>query len=174
MTVSVTEISDPEDDLAIEEVDLSISNIDVHATHIQSSPYADPANHLNLQELTLSLRLFALALTHFTSTRTDYAVAPYLDSFNWSSVFSILRQLCAQSGIEWQRQEFYLVIFRSKLRPTADRVRLGELDKNSHEEACASGGLLTYWFGSPDAERRNLATCKLDPPYHVIKDCARC
>ena len=144
-----------------EEFDLPALNIDLNATHIQSSPYADPVNHLNLTELDLPYQLFAQALTHFTSIRTDYATAPYLESFNWSSVFALLRHLCAKCGVKWQRTEFYLVIFRSQLKVTADRTRLGLLDKNSHQEACESGGLLTYWFGSPDADMRNLATCEL-------------
>ena len=130
VTVSVAEISDSEDDLATEDIESTISNIDIHATHIQAHHTPDLANHLNLQDLTLPLRLFALALTHFTSNRTDYATAPYMDSFNWPSILSVLRKLCAQSGIEWQQQEFYLVIFRSRLQRTADRHRLGSWIRN--------------------------------------------
>jgi hypothetical protein len=37
---------------------------------------------------------------------------------------------------------------------------LYKLDYESHAEACESGGLLKYWFGKADGERRNLATCK--------------
>ncbi len=144
--------------------------LDVNAAYIKSSPYDDPVNFLHLQELDLPNRLFALALTQLNHIRADYATADYISSFNWSQVFSVLRKLCVQSGMHWQRQAFYLVIFRSKLNPTADRVRLGELDKNSHEEACASGGLLTYWFGSPDEECRNLATCKSLPHGNDSKD----
>ncbi|KAF2484612.1 hypothetical protein BDY17DRAFT_296000 [Neohortaea acidophila] len=165
--VSVVEVaSDTEDNSKAQQrqrqpddVDLAISRLDLNATHMKSSPYDDPVNHLNLQELELPYRLFALALTQFNNIRPDYATAPYVESFNLPFVFSVLRRLCERHGIHWQRTEFYLVIFRSQLHRTADRVRLGELDKNSHEEACASGGLLTYWFGSPDADMRNLATC---------------
>jgi len=32
-------------------------------------------------------------------------------------------------------------------------------DKAAHAEAIKSGGLLKYWFGIPDENRRNLATC---------------
>lgn len=167
--VSVVEVaSDTEDNSKAQQrqrqpddVDLAISRLDLNATHMKSSPYDDPVNHLNLQELELPYRLFALALTQFNNIRPDYATAPYVESFNLPFVFSVLRRLCERHGIHWQRTEFYLVIFRSQLLRTADRVRLGELDKNSHEEACASGGLLTYWFGSPDADMRNLATCEL-------------
>jgi hypothetical protein len=137
-----------------------MSGLELKATHLKSSPYADPVNYLDLRELATPFRLFAFALTYFQPIRTDYALAPYMDSFNWPAVFSVLRGLCAQSGIQWKYQEFYLVIFRSKLQADADRIKLGELDKKSHEEACASGGLLHYWFGSPDEKRQNLATCK--------------
>lgn len=160
-TISITEISDPVEETEDQVTAPMTNDIDVNVTHIQSSPYDDPANFLDLRELTSPERLLAIALTYLKSSRPDYATAPYMESFNWSAVFSILRTLCQQSGIEWKRHEFYLVIFRSRLRTTADRVRLGELDKKSHEEACASGGLLTYWFGSPNAEMRNLATCEL-------------
>ena len=144
----------------VQEIELDSPKFDLAATHIKSSPYSDPLNFLNLTELDQPLGLFALALTKLQNTRSDYATAPYTSSFNWDEVFSILRNLCEQTGTQWPRTDFYVVIFRSKLRADADRARLGELDQMSHQEACASGGLLTYWFGSPDGERRNLATCK--------------
>ncbi|KAF1821454.1 uncharacterized protein K489DRAFT_298797, partial [Dissoconium aciculare CBS 342.82] len=124
-----------------------------------SSPYPDLENQLHLPDLDLPYRLFAFALTALHSTREDYATAPYLESFNWSQVFSLLQALCHRTDHTWRRTEFYVVIFRSKLKAIIDRERLGLLDQKSHEEACASGGLLKYWFGSPNAERRNLATC---------------
>ena len=144
----------------VQEVEDDAPQFDLEATIIKSSPYSDPLNFLNLTELDKPLQLFALALSKLQSTRPDYATAPYMSSFNWSEVFEILRGLCARTGIHWQRTDFYVVIFRSKLRAEADGARLGELDQMSHQEACASGGLLQYWFGSPDAERRNLATCE--------------
>ena len=144
-------------------IELETPEFDLNATQIKSSPYSDPLNFLNLTELDQPLCLFALALTKLQNVRPDYATAPYMSSFNWDEVFSILRGLCEQTGTQWQGTDFYVVIFRSKLRAEADRARLGELDQMSHQEACASGGLLTYWFGSPDDERRNLATCKCCP-----------
>lgn len=33
------------------------------------------------------------------------------------------------------------------------------VNRHSHAEATQSGGLLKYWFGVPDTEGRNLATC---------------
>ncbi|SMY27929.1 unnamed protein product [Zymoseptoria tritici ST99CH_1A5] len=133
--------------------------VDLTATHLISSPYSDALNQLHLPSLSLPSRLFALALTALRPIRPDYATAPYLESFNWTDVFALLRILCHRSNHEWKASEFYVVIFRSKLLETADRERLGLLDEMSHREACESGGLLKYWFGSTDGQRRNLATC---------------
>jgi hypothetical protein len=133
--------------------------IDLNATHLISSPYPDLANQLHLKDLEQPFRLFAFALSILRPIRDDYATAPYLESFNWHEVFALLRSLCEQTGFEWKEFGFYVVIFRSKLLKDADRERLGLLDQKSHEEACASGGLLKYWFGSTDEKRRNLATC---------------
>jgi len=145
------------------EIEPPTSRLDTNATRIKSSPYDDPLNFLILTELDTPTKLFALSLTQFNAIRPDYATAPYMSNFNLSTVFETLRDLCADAGIVWKRQEFYVVIFRSQLRGDADRERLGELDQMSHQEACASGGLLHYWFGIPDGEMRNLATCKSAP-----------
>jgi hypothetical protein len=165
---TVTEIENVDSELpdepSPEQHDDTTPTFDLHATNLISSPYEDPANQLQLHDLTQPVRLLAFALTTLKPVRKDYATSPYLESFNWPAVFATLRKLCQQVGLQWQRQEIYLVIFRSKLQRNADRKRLGELDQKSHEEACASGGLLKYWFGSCDDDveggRRNLATCK--------------
>lgn len=138
--------------------------IDLDATHLISSPYPDFENQLRLDGLDLPYRLFAFALSALKPIREDYATAPYMESFNWPEVFALLRNLCRKAGLEWQQREFYVVIFRSKLQENIDRARLGLLDQKSHQEACASGGLLKYWFGSPDEESRNLATCEWKLP----------
>ena len=131
----------------------------VEEDHIKASPYIDTGNLLDLRRLSTPNRFLALALTFLEPTREDYATAPYLDSFNWHIVFHMLRHLCRAADFEWHEQEFHIVIFRSVLKEGADRKRLGVLDQNSHAEACASGGLLKYWFGKPDDKNRNLATC---------------
>lgn len=139
----------------------SVGPIDLNATHLISSLYPDFENQLQLDHLDLPNRLLAFALTALKPVRDDYATAPYVESFNWSEVFALLRSLSRGVGYEWKQQDFYVVIFRSKLQANVDRDRLGLLDEMSHQEACASGGLLKYWFGSPDEERQNLATCEL-------------
>jgi hypothetical protein len=142
------------------ELELSENQISENSTYIKSSPYDDPLNYLNLSDLGPQVKLFASALRRFDALRPDYATSPYMETFNFDAMFEDLRRLCAGAGVQWEHQDFYVVIFRSQLRKQADRGRLGELDQMSHQEACASGGLLHYWFGSPDAEMRNLATCE--------------
>ncbi|PIA88801.1 UPF0643 protein [Cercospora beticola] len=145
--------------LSTTQVSPVLTPLDLNATHLISSPYDDFANQLTLHDLETPYRLFAFALTALKPIREDYATAPYLESFNWSEVFALLRELCKQERFEWKELSFYTVIFRSTLLPGIDRDRLGLLDQMSHQEACASGGLLKYWFGSCDGELRNLATC---------------
>ena len=115
--------------------------VPLQATNIKSSPYNDPANYLDLTTLSKPARLFALALTHFDAVRPDYATSSYMVTFNFDVVFEVLRDMCADVGIQWQRQEFYVVIFRSKLRDEADRARLGHLDQESHREVCINFAL---------------------------------
>jgi hypothetical protein len=125
-----------------------------------TSPYNSPLHLLNLQTLDQHSRLLAQALTILRPVRADYATAPYADSFNWPSVFAFLRDLSTGEGYTWSRTKFYVVVFRSTLLEGADADRLHELDARSHQEAVASGGLLKYWFGTKNARRENLATCK--------------
>lgn len=124
------------------------------------SPYNEPLHLLDLQTLDTPNQVLAKALTVFKPIRDDYATAPYTESFNWSAVFDFLRDLSETKGYIWKKQDFYVVVFRSILRPDADLDRLHELDAHSHQEAIASGGLLKYWFGSRNGEGENLATCK--------------
>ena len=125
-----------------------------------SSPYTESDHLLDLRTLDTPCGLFARALAILHPIRSDYAIADYTDSFNWESVMTRLRTLASNEDCQWQRQSFYTVTFRSKLKPNINRALLRQFDKESHREAIASGGLLKYWFGNPDGERRNLATCK--------------
>ena len=75
-------------------------------------------------------------------------------------MLSVLRDLARQDGVVWQETSLYVVVFRSQLKDGIDNDWLYKLDYESHAEACESGGLLKYWFGKGDGERRNLATCK--------------
>ena len=128
-------------------------------SHLVVSPYSTLPHLLDLRTLEESQRLSANALTLLQSVREDYATAPYHQSFNWDAVVDRLKSLIELSKYQWKRQSFYIVVFRSQIPPTTDRVYLGGLDQKSHAEATKSGGLLKYWFGLPDEVGRNLATC---------------
>ena len=123
------------------------------------SPYNSLPHLLDLRALEESQRLLAKSLTVLQSVREDYATAPYPQSFNWDAVLDRLKSLLELSQYQWKRQHFYIVVFRSQVPPTTDRTALGALDQKSHVEATKSGGLLKYWFGLPDENGRNLATC---------------
>ncbi|OIW31857.1 hypothetical protein CONLIGDRAFT_678308 [Coniochaeta ligniaria NRRL 30616] len=123
------------------------------------SPYTEQAHLLDLQSVDEENGLLALALVKMRNLREDYATAPYLDTFNWDEVIESLRALARERNHQWKETSFYIVAFRSQIPPTTVYADLGVLDKAAHAEATASGGFLKYWFGDPDVEGRNLATC---------------
>lgn len=129
------------------------------ARRIVQSPYTDPDHLLDLDTLDNENGLLARALSVMKHIREDYATAPYTESFNWPEVFDELKRLVQQEGKGFKETSFYVVAFRSQIKPSTDTSHLGALDKAAHAEAVASGGFLKYWFGSPDSELRNLATC---------------
>jgi hypothetical protein len=89
-----------------------------------------------------------------------YRESSYEEALNWLEVKVKLQALAKDAGIKWKAQKFYVVEFRSTLKESIDIPLLYTLDKQSHQEAAESGGLLKYWYGTPDSQRRNLATCK--------------
>jgi hypothetical protein len=129
---------------------------------LQASPYSDRTHLLDLNTLAKPLQLFAEALTSMRFITHEFATAPYHKAFNWDSIADIFsRSMRAEQpdGI-LDSQHFYVIVFRSRVNKHADRQLLGELDKAAHLEAVEGGGLLKYWFGSPNEVGRNLATCK--------------
>ena len=80
--------------------------------------------------------------------REDYAIAPILESFNWAEC------LASVDGADW-----YMVAFRSVRNQHADDRLLYELDARAHEEAISQTGLVHYFGGELDAERRCLSFC---------------
>jgi hypothetical protein len=80
--------------------------------------------------------------------REDYAIAPILESFNWAEC------LGSVEGADW-----YMVAFRSVRNGEADDRLLYELDARAHEEAISHTGLVHYFGGELDAERRCLSFC---------------
>jgi hypothetical protein len=140
----------------------------IYSTLLISSPYNNPLHYLNLITLPTPSLLFAKALTALKPMRGDYATAPYTQALNFTTVLSVIQDLARTANYDWKETSFYVVVFRSKLKENIDNDYLYKLDYESHGEACDSGGLLKYWFGKADGERRNLATCKLPslrPPY---------
>lgn len=106
------------------------------------SPYDDEGHLLDLDTLDHENELLARALTKLHATRKDYATAPYNDSFNWSEVLKELKDLVEESGKGFKETSFYVVAFRSQIKPSTDYSHLGELDKAAHAEAVESGGFL--------------------------------
>ncbi|KAK3352837.1 hypothetical protein B0T25DRAFT_194973 [Lasiosphaeria hispida] len=123
------------------------------------SPYTEQDHLLDLETLDVENQLLALSLAELECLRDDYATAPYLEIFNWDHVVATLRALAHARNHVWKETSFYIVAFRSQIPPTTIYADLGVLDKAAHIEATTSGGFLKYWFGSPDVDGRNLATC---------------
>jgi len=146
---------DQKDVAATEETELNRGSL------LVVSPYTSAPHLLDLTRYDTSSQLFAKALTIFQPTRDDYATAEYTESFNFQEVIEALRSLARAEEYKWTATDFYVVSFRSQLTPDADPERLFELDAFSHQEAIASGGLLKYWYGVKNQNRRNLATCTL-------------
>ncbi|KAI9674725.1 MAG: hypothetical protein M1817_001629 [Caeruleum heppii] len=130
-----------------------------HRELLVASPYVERRHLLDLQTLDKPFQLLAKALTVMQPITEAYATASYAESFNWDQVLAMVRTLAAAEQYRWTRQSVYVVVFRSQVPATTNRAELGLLDAHSHVEAIDSGGLLKYWFGVPDQNGRNLATC---------------
>ncbi|KAJ2969520.1 hypothetical protein NQ176_g8618 [Zarea fungicola] len=126
---------------------------------IVQSPYTELEHQLDLTGLDYENALLAKALSILDATRDDYAIAPYTESFNWTDVQARLKTLVRIYGQEYKDSSFYIVAFRSQIKPSTEYSHLGDLDKPAHREAIESGGFLRYWFGELDSDLRNLATC---------------
>jgi hypothetical protein len=126
-----------------------------------SSPYNQDEHLIDLRKLSKNASLFAQALTTIKPTYENYACMPFKECLNWDHVLDSLRILVnKEDGFQWQESNFLIVEFRSTMREDASTEEQGMLDGESFAEACASGGLLKYWYGEPDAKRRNLASCE--------------
>ena len=106
------------------------------------SPYVDQEHLLDLRTLDHENALLTRALSRLQAVREDYAIAPYTESFNWTEVVDELKSLVAKSGKGYKETSFYIVAFRSQIKPSTEYSHLGELDKGAHAEAVASGGFL--------------------------------
>ncbi|RPA77171.1 hypothetical protein BJ508DRAFT_417262 [Ascobolus immersus RN42] len=157
--------------------------------HLITSPYTKPPHLLDLNSIARRYALLAKALTIMKPLDRTYATTPYKEAFNWAEVVRYLRYLIkteavsptSDSGFEGSGSDseteqsdkgledetlgdgeswsYFVIVFRSQIQKGTSRPYLGLLDEGAHEEAVAAGGLLKYWFGVPDENGRNLATC---------------
>lgn len=139
----------------------------VKSSLLISSPYNNPGHYLSLKTLDTQPLLFSLALTALRPTTPEYATTPYDQALNLSYIVSLVQKFASEENWTWKEQSFYVVSFRSKVKEDCDQELLYALDYESHREACESGGLLKYWYGKCDGERRNLATCEFSSPFSL-------
>lgn len=106
------------------------------------SPYTEIEHQLDLDSLDHENQLLAQALVNLRATRDDYATAPYVESFNWGQILEEVQRLARISTKPFHRSSFYIVAFRSQIKPSTEYSHLGDLDKAAHREAVESGGFL--------------------------------
>jgi heme-degrading monooxygenase HmoA len=78
----------------------------------------------------------------------DYPTLPIAEGFNWPDA------LRSFGDVEW-----YLVVFRSLRKATANTEILTEFDDRAHMEALVAGGLLFYFQGQLNLRRECLSFC---------------
>jgi len=83
----------------------------------------------------------------------DYMTLPELEGFNWSEC------LAAVASGRW-----FMVTFRSIRKADADDALLTEYDDRAFAEALGSSGLLCYFRGALDDQRRCLSFCLWERP----------
>lgn len=148
MAVQVTEavlpvdVSTKTNTVEIEVVPIAGASTPEKGNFIVQSPYTEHPHLLDLDTLDHENALLAQALAVLRSTRDDYATASYVESFNWDEVMGELKRLVGESSQGFKETSFYVVAFRSQIKPSTDYSHLGDLDKDAHAEAVASGGFL--------------------------------
>lgn len=106
------------------------------------SPYTEQDHLLDLDTLDVENQILAEALVVMKPARQDYATGSYLESFNWEEVMQRAHQLTEERKHDFKETSWYIVAFRSQIKPTTEYPDLGVLDKAAHAEATASGGFL--------------------------------
>jgi hypothetical protein len=89
--------------------------------------------------------------TRLVPISDDYATLPVGSAFSWSAIAAP-----DQSG------EWYLVAFRSTLRPGADLSQLLHLDDLAHHEASRAPGFVHYFKGPLNERGECLSFCLWD------------
>jgi hypothetical protein len=77
-----------------------------------------------------------------------YARLPVAEAFNWPDVAEVLGP-----------GEWYLVAFRSIVKPDADLDRLRVFDDNAHHEASGAPGFVHYFKGPLDTDGSCMSFC---------------
>jgi len=104
------------------------------------------------------------ALHDFSPVTQSYADVSYGEAFNWLDL----------DLPEDEERDWYCVAFRSKRKAGSENEPLYDADRLAHEEAIRNGGLILYWYGTPNPETGlNLATCIWQSRAHAIAANAR-
>ena len=148
-------------------------NLVVDVNEIRSSPYHEIAHLLDLTGLSNENRIIALALQSFEPQTPKYAFEDYAQAFNISDIIALIPIYARELLVTFKDTDIYVIAFRSILHEevqhsTEKRQFLADVDSASHIEANISGGLLKYWFGTPDnVHGQNLATCWWESKKHA-------
>ncbi|KAI0066112.1 hypothetical protein BV25DRAFT_1820988 [Artomyces pyxidatus] len=136
-----------------------------HPPHIPTSaPIPIKRTETRLPDIDPASLSLHRALHHFAPVVESYAHAKYADAFNWDEL----------ELPEDEEREWYCVAFRSIRKQGSEAGPLYEADKLAHEEAVRNGGLILYWYGTPDPQTGlNLATCIWQSRAHAIAANAR-
>lgn len=149
------------------------AGLDIGVDLIRSSPYYEAPHLLDLTRLTDEYRILALALQAFQPLSSQYAFGDYEHAFNIPEIITLIPRDAKHLQVTFKDTEIYIIAFRSILHEevqhsTEKRQFLADVDCASHIEANESGGLLKYWFGTPDdVHGQNLATCWWESKKHA-------
>jgi hypothetical protein len=96
------------------------------------------------------------SFAHLVPADPDYASLPIPVAFTWSRCVDSLAP-----------GEWYLVAFRSVLRPSADIELLDEHDRRAHREARRRPGFVHYFHGQPNERNECLSFCLWESREHA-------
>lgn len=167
-----TALIDADTDL-LQPVRRATDNLVVDVREIRSSPYHEISHLLDLTRLSIEHRIIALALQSFEPHTPKYAFGDYAQAFNISKIIALIPLYARELLVTFKDTDIYIIVFRSVLHEevqhsTEKRQFLADVDSDSHIEANISGGLLKYWFGTPDnVHGQNLATCWWESKKHA-------
>ncbi|KAI9030729.1 hypothetical protein CLU79DRAFT_731238 [Phycomyces nitens] len=108
----------------------------------------------------VDIALIEQGLPHLRSLTQDYLHCPIHQAFNWDTMASILK--------EWQGR-WFVVVFRSVRKASADHRRLFEADVRSQKEAIETGGFLKYWYADLNEHQECMAMCIWVDPEYALK-----